>query len=310
MAEIWQEVLGVEKVGIEDNFFEIGGYSLKAISLIAKIREKLGVEIPYDQFFRTPRIKELAQYGGQAGADGIHDSYITFNAKQNARYNLFFFPPAVPLGLIYRQLSCFLNDCTLYCFNVIEGENKIIEYVSTITAIQPQGPYILAGFSAGGVLTYEVARELEKRGYSAEIILIDCQYVEIDLNCMDLLMERADAHVKNMAISSEEKERIKIFVRDKTMGYINYLNSLINDEKITSNIYYIYSPHKQDMSVIGAWAQKTTGIFVRCKGYGPHEAMLESGYAEENAYLVREILRGLSGDDNLAVPKDGVIQRK
>ncbi|MBP2654695.1 MAG: amino acid adenylation domain protein, partial [Firmicutes bacterium] len=298
MAKIWQEVLGVEKVGIEDNFFELGGHSLKVITLIAKVREEFCLDVIYEQIFKTPNIKEFTTCILQGDKVGIYNNYIKYNANDNNGCNLFFFPPAVPLGLIYRHLAGYLADYTLFCFNLIETEDKIRDYVKSIIAVQPQGPYILVGFSAGGTLTYEVARELEKQGYQAEIILLDCQYVEISLEVMDALMKQFDAYLTNMEISSQEKGNIAQFMQSKTADYLKYLNTLLNKEKIMANIYHIYSSNKQDMSKVNEWAQKTTGKFLKYEGFGAHESMLEPRYVEENAKIMQEILQRISIPSN------------
>ncbi|MCK4261381.1 MAG: amino acid adenylation domain-containing protein, partial [Halanaerobiales bacterium] len=62
MSLIWSEVLSVEKVGINDNFFELGGHSLKAIQLTAKILKEFNVEMPLQEIFKTPTVKDLAQF--------------------------------------------------------------------------------------------------------------------------------------------------------------------------------------------------------------------------------------------------------
>jgi len=294
MTRIWRDVLSLEKIGIEDNFFELGGHSLKVITLIAKIQEEFGVEIIYEQIFKTPNIKEFTTCVLQGDKVGIYNNYIKYNTRDNNRGNLFFFPPAVPLGLIYRHLATHLADYTLFCFNLIETKNKIREYVQAITDVQPQGPYILVGFSAGGTLTYEVARELEKQGYQAEIILLDCQYVEISLEVMDVLMERFDAYLEDLQISQQEKKNIIQFMQSKTEGYLQFLNSLLHEGKIMANIHHIYSANKQDLSKVNEWAQKTEGSFSKYEGLGSHDSMLEPQYAGENAKIMREILEHIS----------------
>ncbi|MGB7606468.1 MAG: condensation domain-containing protein, partial [Lutisporaceae bacterium] len=62
LAAIWSEVLGIEKIGINNNFFELGGHSLKATNVIAKIHKELNVELPLREMFKTPTIKGLANY--------------------------------------------------------------------------------------------------------------------------------------------------------------------------------------------------------------------------------------------------------
>jgi len=62
LVNIWQEVLGIERIGINDNFFELGGHSLKAINIAAKINKELNVLVPLREMFKTPTIKGLADY--------------------------------------------------------------------------------------------------------------------------------------------------------------------------------------------------------------------------------------------------------
>jgi acyl carrier protein len=61
IANIWQNVLGIEKVGIHDNFFEIGGTSLKGIQLIAQLRREFNVNIPVVNLFERPTISSMAK---------------------------------------------------------------------------------------------------------------------------------------------------------------------------------------------------------------------------------------------------------
>ncbi len=62
LVDIWREVLGVERIGINDSFFELGGHSLKATSLVAKIHKILNIEIPLRQIFKAPTIKGISEY--------------------------------------------------------------------------------------------------------------------------------------------------------------------------------------------------------------------------------------------------------
>jgi len=62
LAKIWSEILGVEKVGVNDNFFDLGGHSLKAIMLISKIHKELNKEVPLKELFKLPTIKDLSKY--------------------------------------------------------------------------------------------------------------------------------------------------------------------------------------------------------------------------------------------------------
>ncbi|WP_412095855.1 phosphopantetheine-binding protein, partial [Bacillus haynesii] len=62
LAAIWEEILGIKQPGIDDNFFSIGGHSLKAMMLTAKIQEQLQKEVPIKVLFEKPTIRELAEF--------------------------------------------------------------------------------------------------------------------------------------------------------------------------------------------------------------------------------------------------------
>ncbi|OPD17560.1 phosphopantetheine-binding protein, partial [Clostridium botulinum] len=62
LVKIWSEVLNVKKIGINDNFFDLGGHSLKATVLMSKIHKELNKEIPLKELFKSPTIKEFGKY--------------------------------------------------------------------------------------------------------------------------------------------------------------------------------------------------------------------------------------------------------
>jgi acyl transferase domain-containing protein/acyl carrier protein len=71
LAAAWQEIFGIDQPGVQDDFFELGGDSLKAISLIAKVHKRLGKEVPLPLFFRSPTIEGLAAYLKGAGEEAF-----------------------------------------------------------------------------------------------------------------------------------------------------------------------------------------------------------------------------------------------
>ncbi len=82
LARVWQDVLGVEKVGIEDNFFELGGHSLKAITLVAKIHKEFGAEVSLQEVFKAQTIKGLIKL-----IDGaVENSYVAIESVNEQAY--------------------------------------------------------------------------------------------------------------------------------------------------------------------------------------------------------------------------------
>ncbi|MCY8102057.1 lichenysin non-ribosomal peptide synthetase LicA [Bacillus haynesii] len=71
MVGIWQEVLGAEQVGIHDQFFDLGGHSLKAMTMLAKIHKAFGVEVPLQILFEKPTVAALSDFVSEAEKDGF-----------------------------------------------------------------------------------------------------------------------------------------------------------------------------------------------------------------------------------------------
>jgi len=180
LAEIWSEVLGIEKdtISIKDNFFKLGGHSLKATILASKIREAFNVNIPLVELFKTPTIKSLwvyirkAEIGDYIAGDNnlvllklgntntnhlflVHDgtgeieSYIHFCNRLNNEFNYW--------GIRADRLE------NLTPQNWTTG-GLARKYIESIKKVQPpgSGPYFIAGWSIGGTIAFEMARQLEK----------------------------------------------------------------------------------------------------------------------------------------------------
>ncbi|MCP4151160.1 MAG: hypothetical protein GY757_25675, partial [bacterium] len=82
LAAIWGDVLGTKNIGITDNFFEIGGHSLKAITIIAKIQKTFEVELPLSVLFDKPYIKNLARYIARS----VTSSFTAIQAVEKKDY--------------------------------------------------------------------------------------------------------------------------------------------------------------------------------------------------------------------------------
>jgi len=76
MAAIWQDVLGVERVGVEDDFFQLGGHSLLAAQVVARVRAAFGVDLPLHSLFLTPTIRLLAVDVEQLQLEGVEDESL------------------------------------------------------------------------------------------------------------------------------------------------------------------------------------------------------------------------------------------
>ncbi|WP_157855102.1 acyl carrier protein, partial [Streptomyces exfoliatus] len=108
VARHWKTLLGLEQVGLEDDFFDVGGSSVKLIELLHHLRTEFGVSVPVSRLYRTTTLHGMAATVQEVlhGTSADELPYLSFNGGQPRL--LFAFPPAGGHGLVYRGLSAHL----------------------------------------------------------------------------------------------------------------------------------------------------------------------------------------------------------
>jgi amino acid adenylation domain-containing protein len=171
LAQIWAEALHLHRVGIHDNFFELGGHSLLTIELSAKIEAALGIALPLITFFRAPTVAQLAEELRAKKFAAHTDSIVLLQPSGEKRPPLFCLPglggDSVALRAVAEHLG---RDRSVYGIqpSKIDGadnptgtlESIASLHIDALRKVQPSGPYYLVGFSVGGVIAYEMARQL------------------------------------------------------------------------------------------------------------------------------------------------------
>lgn len=179
MAAIWSDVLGVPEVGVDQNFFDLGGHSVLAARVFGKIEEEFGVRLPLALLVESPTISRLAG-ALEANRQREWSSLVPLQPK-GARPPLYCFHPIGGNIVGYVDLARRLgDDQPLWGLQAVglDGKrprHKSIEemashYAGEIRAFQPEGPYYLAGTSFGGMLAFEVAHLLRDSG--AEVAFV------------------------------------------------------------------------------------------------------------------------------------------
>ncbi|MDY8134319.1 amino acid adenylation domain-containing protein [Aquimarina sp. 2201CG5-10] len=185
IATIWQECLGIEKIDIHSDFFELGGHSLIAVKVMSLIEKKTGNRLPLAALLGHPTIQKLAAYMDKEFISW--DSLVPLKTKgtkdplfvvHGANYNI----------LIYKDLADHLDDDQPVYALQAKGLSGEIEphdsveamashYISEITSVQPDGPYALAGFSFGGIIAFEMAKQLKAQGKKVKTLALLDSYV-------------------------------------------------------------------------------------------------------------------------------------
>jgi bacitracin synthase 3 len=300
IAAIWKQVLETDAVGREDNFFGIGGHSLRMITVITRIQNELGVNVPMNVIFNYPTVKELAAYISYMSTTVLSDleePVVLLNRRQERK--VFFFPPMVGFSMLYHEMAGML-DSTVYGFTFIEEEDRLEQYTRIILEIQPEGPYVFATYSAGGILTYEMAKEFKKRGLQvSDIILMDCYARKAVQEVSE--EERHEAISYMYEGDPEEKPHLKSHyvtntLKRKVNRYFDFGISTVTEGCIDANVHLIKSPGAETVSGNAfidreGWRHHTSGQFLEYWGYGGHQEMLEHPHTEKNAALINRILR-------------------
>jgi len=180
LAEIWEEVLGIQPVGVTDNFFELGGHSLLAVRLFALIEKRLGKKLPVTAVFQGATIEHLAGVLRRQATTGPQSSLVAIQPG-GSRRPLFLVHPAGGQVFPYVHLSQFLGpDQPCYGLQgrgLEDGEEpheRIADmaayYIQALQTLQPTGPYQLGGWSMGGVVAFEMAQQLHARGEQVALL--------------------------------------------------------------------------------------------------------------------------------------------
>jgi thioesterase domain-containing protein/acyl carrier protein len=180
LAGIYAQVLGLERVGVDESFFDLGGDSLSAMRVIAAINARLGTHLAVRTLFRAPSVGSLSQ---QLGRDGSEVEVVPIEIlKEGTAAPLFCIHPGGGVSWPYQRLGNYL-DCPIIgiqqTLRAEEAEPRSIRdmaknYADRIQGVQPTGPYNLLGWSFGGVVAHELAIELQRRGcVTARLILLD-----------------------------------------------------------------------------------------------------------------------------------------
>lgn len=186
LAGIWQELLGIEKIGVDDNFFELGGHSLITVRLLAQLR-KMGYSIQLNALMINKTIESQAALltGLQAQDESNFNEHLILLRNAAGDKPLFILPGGDGNPDWYDQLAGEIrNEGPVYGLKMIgllEGEiplNTVEEIAAQnirwIKELQPEGPYRLLGHSFGGYVLYEMIRQLENIDQQVEqAVLLD-----------------------------------------------------------------------------------------------------------------------------------------
>ena len=176
LARIWAEVLRRQVVGLNDDFFDLGGNSLLAVNLFAKIESQLGIRLPLTSIYRGATVVNLARLLDTRGSH----SPVVLIRRGGDGLPLFLVHDADGETMLYRGLAHYLDpEHTVYGLQPCSAANHPIVHtrleemaafhIGNIRKIQAHGPYLLGGLCAGGLIAFEMALQLQCGGRTSRL---------------------------------------------------------------------------------------------------------------------------------------------
>lgn len=240
LAHIWARVLGNGRVGVRDSFFELGGNSLLAARMFSETGQVFGKHLPLPTLFQRATIEQLATLLRNNGKDRLRPEWSSLVAIQSEGSKRPFFCVHGVGGnvLLFRTLARYLGpDQPLYGLQSagLDGERlphtsveeMAAHYITEISSVQPEGPYLLGGLSFGGVVAFEMARQLHRQGR--------------EVGCVVLLDASAKLYSDSYRLSERMHTHFSLLKRLRTSEWFHYFRSVARTgkRKLKSRIWRV-----------------------------------------------------------------------
>ncbi len=188
VAEIWQDVMGLQQISIFDNFFTIGGRSLVAVQIMARIEKETGKRLPLATLFEHSTIEKLAVRLNVDAKSITWESLVPIKPS-GTKMPLYIVHGAGLNVLLFNALAMNMDDDQPVYGLQARGLNGVDEpldvmediaanYIAEIINQNPDGPYALAGYSLGGTIAYEMARQMTAAGKDVKLLAVFDTYAK------------------------------------------------------------------------------------------------------------------------------------
>ncbi len=289
VADIWAEALGMEQVSIYDDFFELGGHSLIAVRIMARLEKETGRRLPLAILFEHPTVVSLSY------ALKMDAKFITWNSlvplkPGGSKTTLYIVHGGGLNVLLFNTLARNMHpDQPVYALQA-KGLNGIDEpldrmediaahYISEILTNNPVGPYALAGYSFGGIIAFEMAKQMKAMGKEVQTLALFDTYADttdkydsalkklfnrIRFFIMQVLFSfvlLAEDPIGTVKYKSESIKRriISLYWKlkrvkgkdDNQIGFFGYVNK-IDEKNAEASYHYVLKPYDGEVHLFKA----------------------------------------------------------
>jgi len=182
IAALWEQTLDKRGIGVDENFFDVGGNSLIAVRIFVQIERVTGKKLPLSTLFEAPTIRALARVISADGWEPRWDCLVGIQPLGH-RNPIFLVPGIGGNVLQFARLSRVLgNEQPVYGLQsrgldgkqapFTRAEDMAAHFIREIQTVRPHGPYVVGGACMGGVVAYEIAQQLRQAGEDVEVVLL------------------------------------------------------------------------------------------------------------------------------------------
>lgn len=216
LAQVWEKILNIDLIGVHDNFFDLGGDSIRVISLLAEIERELGRELPMNLFFQHATIAKLSKILTEQVTEpwSCLVPIQTGKQKGDRQRKPFFCVHADGGVFFYHRLSKAMGeDQPFYGLQArgLDGretpfssvEEMASQYISEIFTVQPHGPYYIGAFSMGGMIAFEIAHQIQAAGRQVGLLALFDAYgpnYPVIPSSKDLVKYKLTTHINSLRI--------------------------------------------------------------------------------------------------------------
>ncbi|GAB6903679.1 AMP-binding protein [Kineosporia succinea] len=300
---LWCSVLALPEIGLDDDFFELGGDSLAAESLMTRMAAELGVpsnEAQTTVLVQAPTLKEFAERVTRK-IDAAGQTLIPLRAG-GSRPPLFIFTGGGGLGVTMVPLTRHLpSDQPVFALQAHGLEARGVpdwsveasarRHIRTLRSIQPAGPYFIAGHSFGGVLSLEVAHQLREAGQEVALLIVLDSFPpdgksHVPLEGSTVQKFRAVLGVATTGLrGTPGDDQYWRFWRQSNFLHMRYRAKAYDGETLV-----IVAADSDEKAVRRSWAPYLTGTWRLTHVPGDHMSILRDPYAVRTSAVIREQL--------------------
>lgn len=333
VADVFADVLGVDRVGLDDDFFALGGDSLLATRVSTRLQLALDTAVPVRYLFDTPTVADLAnQLHRCRGAIPVQEVVPIQTLKKGTGVPLFCIHPGGGMSWPYHALGNYLDRPIIGIQQILQGEeteprsirDMAKNYADRIQGVYPTGPYNLLGWSFGGVIAHELAIELQRRGcviahlivldadpridhtqdlgdWSRQIEVLRFYGIAIPEHDEPLTYEQIEAAVRDSGAAAEfprYKQLLDLFVQNITSGmalYRTHQPDVFDGDMIIFSA--VRGESDRSWSLLQSWRPYVAGDITVHAVDSTHQEMLTTeSLRRYGRQLERSLIRVASGD--------------